>query len=136
MNKRASVGVVVGKSSPLHAMRVTLSSSAIVRVARMETSWSKRLRWCGDPAAPMPATPAIYRGPVESPLDSRELSATGRRMLRLCTFGGCRLERDGAEWDVMPGQRKGLALLALLAATGDRGLAREVVAAYLWPDSD
>ena len=57
-------------------------------------------------------------------------------MLRLRTFGGCRLERDGAEWDVMPGQRKGLALLALLAAAGDRGLARDVVAAYLWPDSD
>jgi TolB-like protein/Flp pilus assembly protein TadD len=57
-------------------------------------------------------------------------------MLRLRTFGGCRLERDGAEWDVMPGQRKGLALLALLAAAGDRGLARDVVSAYLWPDSD
>ena len=57
-------------------------------------------------------------------------------MLRLCTLGGCRLERDGAEWDVMPGQRKGLALLALLAAAGDRGLAREIAATYLWPDSD
>jgi len=57
-------------------------------------------------------------------------------MLRLRTFGGCRLERDGAEWDAMPGQRKGLALLALLAAAGERGFAREAVCAYLWPESD
>ena len=56
--------------------------------------------------------------------------------MRLRTFGGCRLERDGVAWDVMPGQRKGLALLALLAAAGDRGLAREIVCAYLWPESD
>jgi len=57
-------------------------------------------------------------------------------MLRLLTFGGCRLEKDGAEWDVMPGQRKGLALLALLAAAGDRGLSRDVACAYLWPESN
>ncbi|HUQ81491.1 MAG TPA: BTAD domain-containing putative transcriptional regulator [Gemmatimonadaceae bacterium] len=36
----------------------------------------------------------------------------------------------------MPGQRKGLALLALLAAAGERGFARETVCAYLWPESD
>jgi TolB-like protein/DNA-binding SARP family transcriptional activator len=38
--------------------------------------------------------------------------------------------------DTLSGQRKGLALLALLAAAGERGMSREVLLAYLWPDSD
>ena len=57
-------------------------------------------------------------------------------MLRLVTFGGCFLERDGARLDGVSGQRKALALLALLAAAGEHGLTREAAAAYLWPESD
>ena len=57
-------------------------------------------------------------------------------MLRLRTLGGCLLERGGSRLDALSGQRKGLALLALLAATGERGLSRDAVLAYLWPDSD
>ena len=57
-------------------------------------------------------------------------------MLRIHTFGGCYIERDGARLDAVSGQRKGLALLALLAASGERGMSREVLLAYLWPDSD
>ena len=57
-------------------------------------------------------------------------------MLRLRTFGGCFLERDGVRLDGLSGQRKGLGLLALLAAAGDNGVGREVASAYLWPESD
>jgi DNA-binding SARP family transcriptional activator len=37
---------------------------------------------------------------------------------------------------VLASQRKALALLALLADAGDRGISRDRVVAYLWPDSD
>ena len=57
-------------------------------------------------------------------------------MLRIHTFGGCYLERDGIRLDTLSGQRKGLALLALLAGTGDRGMSRQTVLSYLWPESD
>ena len=57
-------------------------------------------------------------------------------MLKIHTFGGCYLERDGTRLDTLSGQRKGLALLALLAAAGDRGMTREALVAYLWPESD
>jgi TolB-like protein/DNA-binding SARP family transcriptional activator len=57
-------------------------------------------------------------------------------VLRIHTFGGCYIERDGVRLDALSGQRKGLALLALLAAAGERGMSREVLLAYLWADSD
>ena len=57
-------------------------------------------------------------------------------MLRIHTFGGCYIERDGVRLEALSGQRKGLALLSLLAAAGDRGMSREVLLAYLWSDSD
>lgn len=57
-------------------------------------------------------------------------------MLRLHTFGGCFLVRDGERLDALSGQRKALALLAVLAAAGERGVSRETMLAYLWPESD
>lgn len=57
-------------------------------------------------------------------------------MLRLHTFGGCVVTQDGTRLDLLSGQRKGLALLAMIAATGERGVSRETVLAYLWPESD
>ena len=57
-------------------------------------------------------------------------------MLRLHTFGGCFVTHDGARFDLLSGQRKGLALLAMIAAAGERGVSRETVLAYLWPESD
>jgi serine/threonine-protein kinase len=56
-------------------------------------------------------------------------------MLRLHTFGGCFLERDGARLDTLSGHRKALALFAVLA-TGARGVSRESVLASLWPEAD
>jgi DNA-binding SARP family transcriptional activator len=57
-------------------------------------------------------------------------------MLRLHTFGGCSVTRDGAPVDDLAGQRKALAFLAILAAAGERGISREKVLAHLWPESD
>lgn len=57
-------------------------------------------------------------------------------MLRIRTFGGCRVERDGTPLDELSGQRKSLAALALLAGASPHGLTRESLAALLWPDSD
>jgi TolB-like protein/DNA-binding SARP family transcriptional activator len=57
-------------------------------------------------------------------------------MLRLVTLGACFLERDGVRIETASAQRKGLALLALLAASGDRGVGRDTAMALLWPESD
>jgi TolB-like protein/DNA-binding SARP family transcriptional activator len=57
-------------------------------------------------------------------------------MLRLVTLGACFLERDGVRLEAASGHRKGLALLALLAAAGERGVSRDTAMALLWPDSD
>jgi DNA-binding SARP family transcriptional activator/TolB-like protein len=54
-------------------------------------------------------------------------------MLRLRMLGGLDLEGDTSLTSV---QRRPLALLALIAMAGARGIAREKVAAYLWPESD
>lgn len=54
-------------------------------------------------------------------------------MLRLRTLGSFGLsDASGANTAVPPHR---LALLALLAAAGERGIARDKVLAYLWPDS-
>src|SRR5437867_10837724 len=60
----------------------------------------------------------------------------GGQMLELRTFGGLSLQDDGASVTGAASQRKTLALLALLAASGRNGLSRDRVIAYLWPESD
>jgi DNA-binding SARP family transcriptional activator len=57
-------------------------------------------------------------------------------MLRLRTFGGLTLERDGVRLDEIVAQRKVLALLAVLARSGQGGIGRERLMALLWADSD
>lgn len=57
-------------------------------------------------------------------------------MLRLKTFGGLSLHRSGVPVEGAGAQRRRLALLALLAAAGDRGLSREKILGLLWPESD
>jgi DNA-binding SARP family transcriptional activator len=57
-------------------------------------------------------------------------------MLRLHTFGGCLLTRDGARVDALSGQRRALALLAVLGAAGERGVSRDTLVGQLWPESD
>ncbi len=57
------------------------------------------------------------------------------QMLRLHTFGGCFVTRDGRRLDGVSAQRRGLALLAVIA-TEMNGISREAAAAMFWPDSD
>ncbi len=54
-------------------------------------------------------------------------------MLRLETFGGLNL--SGTAGTPAVTQRRRLALLVLLAAAGERGISRDKLIAYLWPES-
>lgn len=56
--------------------------------------------------------------------------------LRLLTFGGLNLLVGGQTMTGSATRRRRLALLALLAVARDRGLNRDKVQAYLWPESD
>ena len=53
-------------------------------------------------------------------------------MFRLVTLGGLSLTNSSASDVAIP--RRKLALLALLAVAGDRGLSRDKLVAYFWPD--
>ena len=57
-------------------------------------------------------------------------------MLHLKTFGGLSVDIDGTPATGAAQQRKTLALLALVAAAGHRGLSRDKLIASLWPDTD
>ena len=61
--------------------------------------------------------------------------ASDMARLRLRTFGGLSLE-GAAGNGATPKGRRPLALLALLATSGSRGLSRDKVTALLWPESD
>ena len=56
-------------------------------------------------------------------------------MLELKTFGGLRLEANGAPCGGAAARTKTLALLALLAP-GPQGMSRDKLIAYLWPETD
>jgi DNA-binding SARP family transcriptional activator len=55
-------------------------------------------------------------------------------MTRLETLGGLRLL--GNDGSPIPAQRRRLALLALLVVAGERGISRDKLQAYLWPEGD
>ncbi len=57
-------------------------------------------------------------------------------MVHLKTFGALSVEIDGTPGTGAAQQRKTLALLALLAAAGHRGLSRDKLIAFLWPETD
>jgi TolB-like protein/DNA-binding SARP family transcriptional activator/tetratricopeptide (TPR) repeat protein len=56
-------------------------------------------------------------------------------MLFLKTFGGLSLESDEARLSNSTTQRRRLALLVLLARAGERGVSRDKLLAYLWPEA-
>ena len=56
-------------------------------------------------------------------------------MWQLTTFGGLSLRGEAAV-GAIAAQRRPLALLALLAASGESGLSRDKLLLYLWPESD
>ena len=57
-------------------------------------------------------------------------------MLRLRTLGGAAVEGETGPIGGAAAQRKSLALLALVAFAGDRGISRDKLLAYLWPDTE
>jgi DNA-binding SARP family transcriptional activator len=57
-------------------------------------------------------------------------------MLHLRVFGGVSLSSGDAPLTGAATQRRRLALLALLAVAGERGVSRDKLVAYLWPESD
>jgi len=56
-------------------------------------------------------------------------------MLHIQVLGSPSVTRDGAPCTGAAAQRKGLALLALLAVSGRRGLSRDKILAWLWPEA-
>jgi len=57
-------------------------------------------------------------------------------MLRLRTLGGLSLEGSEGPPITAGSQRRRLALFALLASAGERGVSRDKFLAYLWPEAD
>lgn len=57
-------------------------------------------------------------------------------MLHIRMLGGAVVEGAAGAILGAAAQRKSLALLALLAVTGDRGMSRDKIVAYLWPETD
>src|SRR4051812_44159431 len=57
-------------------------------------------------------------------------------MLHLKTFGGLSVDSDSSPGTGAAQQRKTLALLALLAGSGERGVSRDKLIAALWPETD
>ncbi len=55
-------------------------------------------------------------------------------MLRLRVLGGAAVEGARGPLSGAAGRRKSLALLGLLAPAGERGLSRDKILAYLWPE--
>ncbi len=57
-------------------------------------------------------------------------------MLRLTTFGGCVITRDGTAITSLSAQRRALVVVVMVAAAGPAGVSRDVIAARLWPETD
>jgi DNA-binding SARP family transcriptional activator len=55
-------------------------------------------------------------------------------VLRLITLGGLALTQDGEPYTGGASQRRRLAVLAVLAASGSAGLSRDKMLGYLWPE--
>lgn len=55
-------------------------------------------------------------------------------MLRLRLLGSAVVEGEDGPVGGAAGQRKSLAVLGLLGATGDRGMSRDRILAYVWPE--
>ncbi len=72
--------------------------------------------------------------------DERETTPSHRveqePTFRIRTFGGLGVERGGAPVESLGGQRKRLALLALLAVGEREPMAKDRILALLWPESD
>lgn len=98
--------------------------------------------WPGVSGRP-PPTPAFERNIAPSGANTRarvsdrsQKNIRSSVMLRLKTFGAVLVERDGQPLGGVAGQRRVLALLALLAVARDKGLSRDRMLALLWPEGE
>jgi TolB-like protein len=57
-------------------------------------------------------------------------------MLRVRLLGGAVVQGEGGPFGGAAAQRKSLAVLGLLGATGDRGMSRDKILAYVWPEAE
>ena len=73
-------------------------------------------------------------GPKIAP--TGHLRITEPNLLRLNTFGRLFLERDGQRLSGAASQPRRLALLALLAASGEQGMTRDRLIGMLWAETD
>jgi tetratricopeptide (TPR) repeat protein len=73
---------------------------------------------------------------MPGPLAAGSQQPVASFVFRLTVLGGLSLHRDGARLEGAAAQPKRLALLAALAASGGKGLAREKLMALLWPEAD
>ena len=73
-------------------------------------------------------------GPIAGDAAIGDSIGRERKGVRLRTFGGLTIECETAS-DNKPPRPRSLAILALLAAAGPRGMSRAQVLAVLWPDS-
>jgi Tol biopolymer transport system component/DNA-binding SARP family transcriptional activator len=78
------------------------------------------------------ATPTIV-GKIAHP---DHLKITEPNLLRLNTFGRLFVEREGQRLSGAASQPRRLALLALVACSGDQGMTRDQLLGMLWPESD
>ena len=66
----------------------------------------------------------------------RDVVTPGGRKIFVRTLGGLSIEPASGEPGPFSTQRKALALVALLATAGDRGVTRDSLMALLWPEND
>lgn len=89
----------------------------------------------GCAAVPHPAGVLVHPAPPR-PASRPALPVLVAPALRLTTFGGFALLADERPLGAAAGQRRPLAVLALLAAGGEAGASRDRIVATLWPDVD
>lgn len=56
-------------------------------------------------------------------------------MIHLRTLGGLSIEHEGQAAAAVTAQRKALAILAMIACSGERGVSRDRLLALFWPES-
>jgi DNA-binding SARP family transcriptional activator len=79
----------------------------------------------------------MLRGEAQAVVRPASEKAQTPLMLTLYTFGGAHVAGDdGAPLGGAAAQRRLLALLALLAVAGERGLSRDKLLALLWPEGN
>lgn len=135
----------VGDARPYSVIAFPVAGEAIRRVPALDERG-----WRPTPTAPgqvcradLPPTSLLERSVASSGGHTRarvsDRSQTNLRsssMLRLKTFGAVLVERDGQPLGGVAGQRRVLALLALLAVARDKGVSRDRILALLWPEGE